>query len=75
MMPEFDGFYGLKEIRQYDPNAKVVVVTADLTADTELKLKELNASAIAYKPYDIENIIATIDKVSKGEVVVFTPPS
>ena len=75
MMPEYDGFYGLEKIREFDPNAKVIVVTADLTAETEVKLKELNASAIAYKPYDIQNILETIDKVNNGEVVVFTPPN
>ena len=73
MMPDYDGFYGLEKIREIDPSAKVIVVTADLTEETEKKLKELNASAIAYKPYDIQNIVETIDKVSKGEVVVFTP--
>jgi len=40
MMPEYDGFFGLKNIRKLDPNAKVIMVTADLTSDTEKKLKE-----------------------------------
>ena len=36
---------------------KIIAVTADLTADTEKKLIQLNANALTYKPYDIENII------------------
>lgn len=72
MMPDYDGFYGLRNIREYDPQAKVIMVTADLTSDTERKLKELNASAILYKPYEIDSVVSTIDKVSKGEILLET---
>ena len=66
MMPQYDGFYALKKIRSIDPNAKVIMVTADMTSDTEEKLKELNATALVYKPYEIDSIIETIDKVKNG---------
>ncbi len=66
MMPNHDGFYALKKIRSIDPNAKVIMVTADMTSDTEEKLKELNATALVYKPYEIDSIIETIDKVKNG---------
>jgi len=56
MMPEYDGFYALEEIRKFNPNAKVVAVTADLSNETVTRLKELNISAIIYKPYDIQDI-------------------
>ena len=72
MMPDYDGFYGLRNIREYDPQAKVIMVTADLTSDTEKKLKELNASAILYKPYEIDSVVSTIDKVNKGEILLET---
>lgn len=72
MMPDYDGFYGLRNIREYDPQAKVIMVTADLTSDTEKKLKELNASAILYKPYEIDSVVTTIDRVSKGEILLET---
>jgi len=68
MMPEHDGFYGLENIRRINPNAKVIMVTADLTSDTEKKMHELQASAILYKPYEIDSVVETIDKVSKGEI-------
>lgn len=67
MMPEYDGFYALMEIKKMDPNAKVIMVTADLTYDAE-KLLELGVSAIVYKPYDIDEIIQTIQNVHKGMV-------
>jgi len=56
MMPENDGFYALKEIRKFDPHAKVVAVTADFTDESATRLKELNISAVVYKPFDIQDI-------------------
>jgi len=73
MMPEHDGFYGLQNIRRINPNAKVIMVTADLTSDTEKKMHELQASAILYKPYEIDSVVETIDKVSKGEIKLEPP--
>lgn len=68
MMPEYDGFYGLENIKNTDPNAKVIMVTADLTYDTERKLKALNASAVIYKPYEIDSVIETIHKVHTNSI-------
>lgn len=65
MMPEYDGFYALENIRQINSDAKIIMVTADLTADTEKKLKSLNASAVIYKPYEIDSVIDTIHNVFK----------
>jgi len=56
MMPEYDGFYALEEIRKFNPQAKVVAVTADSTDETAKRLKELNISAVIYKPYDRQDI-------------------
>ncbi|HEX9844940.1 MAG TPA: response regulator [Candidatus Nitrosotenuis sp.] len=70
MMPEYDGFYGLENIKKINPNAKVIMVTADLTYDTEKQLKALNASAVIYKPYEIDSVIDTIHKVHKGAVLL-----
>ena len=75
MMPDYDGFYGLEQIRKLDPKAKVIMVTADLTSDTEKKLVELKASAMIYKPYEIDSVIETIEKVSKENMVLSTPTS
>jgi DNA-binding response OmpR family regulator len=52
IMPNFDGFYTLKKIREIDANAKIIMVTADFSPSTKTKLKELEASDIIYKPYD-----------------------
>ncbi len=63
MMPEFDGYYGLEGIKKNDPNATVVMVTADKTDVTRKKLMELNASAILHKPNDVNKIKPTVEKL------------
>lgn len=75
MMPEYDGFFGLRNIRVHDPQAKVIMVTADLTSDTEKRLEELQASAVLYKPYEIDNVVETINSVHKGQVSIKIPSS
>jgi len=75
MMPDYDGFYGLEQIRKIDPAAKIIMVTADLTSDTEKKLVELKASAMIYKPYEIDSVIETIETVNKENVVLSTTSS
>jgi len=52
IMPNYDGFYTLKKIREIDSDAKVIMVTADFSPTTKKKLKELKATDIIYKPYD-----------------------
>lgn len=52
VMPQKNGFYALEEIREYDPDAKVVAVTADFTLETQQKLEDLRVSAIIYKPFN-----------------------
>ena len=51
-MPKYDGFYAIKKIREFEPNAKIVVVTADFTQETQNKLEELGTTAVIYKPFD-----------------------
>ena len=65
LMPDYDGFYALEKIRQVNPKAHVIMVTASLTAQTEDKLKDLNASAIIFKPYEIDQVIETVNRVLK----------
>jgi len=52
IMPNYDGFYTLKKIREIDTNAKIIMVTADFSPTTKNKLKEMKATDVIYKPYD-----------------------
>ena len=64
MMPEYDGLYALENIKKINPNAIVVMVTADLREETEQRLNELNANSIVYKPFDIQQILEIISKLT-----------
>jgi len=64
MMPEYDGFYALEKIKEINPNAVIIMVTADLTLETEDRLKELKANSVVYKPFDIQQILETISKLA-----------
>jgi CheY-like chemotaxis protein len=69
MMPEYDGFYALENIKKINPEAKVIAVTADLSYDAE-KLGRLKTSAVVFKPYEIDRVIETIHKVHNGETMI-----
>lgn len=63
MMPEYDGFYALKNIRNVNPTAKVIMITADKTNETLNRLNQLAATCIVYKPYEIDQVIEIIKQV------------
>jgi len=56
MMPDFDGFYGILKIKEFDPDAKIVAITADVSLETEQRLNKLNIAAVIYKPFDQSEI-------------------
>ena len=68
MMPYYDGFYGLKKIKQLNPAAYVIIITGDLTTETYNKLKLLKSSAIIYKPFDISKIMNVVEEVCKEKL-------
>ena len=81
VMPEYDGIYALTEIRKLDQNAKVIVTSADLHTVNSTILASLNTTDILVKPFDLDKIKATIEKVirrqpevdmAKKALVVFT---
>lgn len=61
MMPDFDGLYALENIRKLDPSAKIVMVTADTSSESETLLKKFQPNAVVHKPYEIETITRTIE--------------
>ena len=63
MMPEYNGFYGLYNIKEKFPESRIIMVTADLSDETQRKLIERGASDILYKPYDIEDVLKSIKRV------------
>lgn len=56
IMPKYDGFYALENIKKIDPDAKIIVVTGDLTLDEGDLLDLHNAAAVIYKPFDMSKV-------------------
>ncbi len=67
MMPNYDGFYAIENIRKKFPDAKIILVTADLTTETKRKIETANASAVIFKPYDIDRVVKTINDVVESK--------
>lgn len=70
MMEMYDGLYGLEKIREIQSDANVIMVTAGMTKDTHDKLIALDASAIIYKPYNINEIMHILNKLSTLRMTV-----
>ena len=67
MMPNYDGFYAMEKIKNMDPDAKIVVVTGDLTEKTAKRLQELGAIEMLYKPYEIDDVAKVVNAASQGK--------
>ena len=67
MMPNYDGFYAMEKIKKFDPDAKIVVVTGDLTEKTAKRLQELGAIEMLYKPYEIDDVAKVVNAASQGK--------
>lgn len=67
IMPEYDGIFALREIRKFDSNATVVVVTSDLRKETGERLDELKPTEVIYKPFAISSIEKAIKKIGTGQ--------
>lgn len=57
MMPDYDGFYALENIRNINPDAYVVVITADVGKDKELVLESLKPNKVIIKPFDMDELL------------------
>jgi two-component system chemotaxis response regulator CheY len=62
MMPIMNGIQALKEIKEKNPKANVIMITADNGTDVIQELERLNATAIIIKPFKIEAVFETIKK-------------
>lgn len=68
MMPYFDGFYAMEHIRKIDPDAKFLVLTADITDVTKSRIEQMKSISLIYKPYDLDDVINEIKKLASQQV-------
>ena len=68
-MPEYDGFYLLTNLKEKYPDSKIIMVTADLTSETDAKLKSSKADFVIFKPFKIVDVMEAIDKLMKVEII------
>ena len=73
VMPNYDGFYGIEKIREHDPKSKIMIISASLTPSYVQRLLKMNVDCISLKPYDLSNLIETIDKINHGVQVQKVP--
>lgn len=58
-MPKFDGHYAIKHIKEFDPDAKIII----MTAYTEMEPNLEDVQAIIQKPTNIDDLMDTIKNV------------
>lgn len=71
-MPDFDGFYGLKNIRKINSNAKVVINTGHIEYDKINRLIEMGVFAIIEKSHGITDLVEILHKLSLGNSIQLT---
>ena len=64
-MPVMDGLEALKQIREEDGSAKVIMVTAAGQQNKMMDAIKLGASEFVTKPFDADSILKMVDKLSK----------
>ena len=62
-MPDMDGITALKEIRAFDPNARVAMVTAMGQQSMVMEALKAGARDFVIKPFDQDRVLAAINKI------------
>ena len=60
-MPNYDGHYAIEKIKQEDPLAKIIVVSAYL----DKSFPASSVSAVLSKPYEIDELAKKINEITK----------
>lgn len=66
VMPEHDGLHALHGIMDFDPEAKVLVVSALEQREVLKNAFKAGASDFVAKPFDKSNLSSTLDKLVSG---------
>jgi len=61
-MPNYDGHYAIEKIKQKDPNAKIIAISAYL----DKSFQSNKVSAVFSKPYDVDELVEEIKKIASS---------
>ena len=64
-MPIMDGFEALEKIKEFDSNAKVVIISADIQKLSMDKALQLGAFNFIKKPIDLEKMQQILNKINE----------
>ena len=69
-MPGKDGLALLEEIKQGKPDTDVIMVTGIVDTDTAIRAIRLGASDYVTKPFNLEEVVITIDRILEKQRLV-----
>lgn len=69
VMPGFDGLHALRGIREFDPAARIVMVSALEQKNILKETFKLGAADFIVKPFQRAALVATLDRVVAGAPV------
>ena len=65
-MPNYDGIYGLENIKKINPNAIVIILTGNSDKSITQKITQFNPAMILEKPYPIDKLISIIKSIKNS---------
>ncbi len=66
VMPEYDGLYALRHIREFDSAARVLVVSAIDQTDTLKEALTAGAADFIVKPFDGARVVQALDCIMRS---------
>lgn len=65
-MPNVDGFEVLKFVKETNPETKVIMLTGFADLKNAIESKKLGAEDFVSKPYDLVDLLTTVERVLSG---------
>lgn len=65
-MPNVDGFEVLKYVKEHKPSTKVIMLTGFADLKNAIESKKLGAEDFVSKPYDLVDLLTTVERVLSG---------
>ncbi|MDC8437640.1 MAG: response regulator [Candidatus Nitrosotenuis sp.] len=64
LMPDYDGLFGLENIREINPDAYIVFITAVVDKGRKDKIENLRPNHIIHKPFDPDQFVQIVSEVN-----------